>query len=126
MTNFPSTTPALSTECLALSLNPESDLVRERDIAIVPLVADPFARGKRSFKAILSMSYAMPVVGSPIRMNKELIDHGRDGFLASPAEEWEACLTKLVDDPGLRVRMGECAREKIIRAYSVERTYPRL
>jgi Glycosyl transferases group 1 len=126
ITSVPFHSPSLPTEFVPWSLDKEEELIRESDIGIMPLVAEPFARGKCSFKAILCMSYGIPVVISPVGMNKHLVEHGWDGFLASTPQEWETSIATLVLDVNLRTTMGLRAHEKIATEYSVQRTYPRL
>jgi hypothetical protein len=106
------------------SLEEESELVRSFDIGVMPLVDDPFSRGKCAFKAILSMSFGVPVVISPVGMNAELVRDGWNGFLASTHEEWERALVQLVSDHQLRAQLGTNAYETIEAGYSTERTYP--
>ena len=45
-------------------------------------------------------------VVSPVGVNCEIIDHGRNGFCATTPEEWHATLRQLVDDPGIAARLG--------------------
>lgn len=63
-----------------------------------------------------------PVVASDIRGNRELVDHGRTGFLVKlgDATGLAAALEKLAVDQELRVAMGSAGRVKI-QDYSLER-----
>jgi glycosyltransferase involved in cell wall biosynthesis len=94
------------------------DLKRIR-IGVMPLPNDEWANGKCGFKAIQYMSLQIPPVISPVGMNCQLVDDGKDGFLAADENEWFTCLEKLINDPSLRRSMGELARQKIITHYSV-------
>jgi glycosyltransferase involved in cell wall biosynthesis len=126
ITSVPFHSPSLPTEFVPWSLDKEEELIREADIGIMPLIDEPFTRRKCSFKAILCMSYGIPVVISPVGMNKYLVDHGWNGFLATTPQEWETSIGTLVLDANLRTTMGLRAHEKIATGYSVEHTYPRL
>jgi len=74
-----------------------------------------------------AMSCALTVVASDIPANREIIDEGKDGFLFSFERQEE--LAKIIkralldkDDKGVVGRMGEAAREKIVRNYSISAT----
>lgn len=59
-----------------------------------------------------------PVVGTDIPGNREIVRHGENGFLV-PVKDPEALaetLIKLIEDPGLRRRMGECGRRMVLES----------
>ena len=95
------------------------------DIGIMPLLDSPFARGKCAFKLIQCMAAGLPVAASPVGSNVEVVEHGKNGFLAATDDEWRSALRLLLDDPELRRRMGEHGRDLVRRNYSVEATWPR-
>ena len=68
------------------------------DVGVMPLVDSPWARGKCSYKLLQYMAAELPVVASPVGMNAELVDHGRNGLLAATATAWERALEQLVTD----------------------------
>lgn len=90
------------------------------DIGIYPLSDTMWARGKAAFKAIQFMSMGIPVVASPVGMNKELIQDGVNGFLAASDEEWVNKISSLIKDEGLRQRIGLAGRKTIEEHYSVK------
>jgi glycosyltransferase involved in cell wall biosynthesis len=64
-----------------------------------------------------AMALGLPVVASAIPGNRDLVSHGRTGFLAkSEVELFEYCL-KLIDDPSLRRRLGESGQERVRREF---------
>jgi glycosyltransferase involved in cell wall biosynthesis len=89
------------------------------DIGIMPMPDDEWSKGKCGFKGIQYMALAIPTVMSPVGMNAEIIDHGRNGFLASSEDEWVARLTELVESPELRARLGSAGRQTVVSRYSV-------
>jgi glycosyltransferase involved in cell wall biosynthesis len=116
----------LPTENTTWTLEGEAEAVRSFDIGLMPLVDDPFSRGKSAFKAVLCMSYGIPVVISPVGVNAELVRNGWNGFLASTPEEWTGAISALAEDHELRARLGLNAFRTIEDRFSTERAYPRL
>jgi glycosyltransferase involved in cell wall biosynthesis len=114
----------LRTEFTPWSLKSERDVVSTFDIGIMPLVDDPYSRGKCAFKAILCMSYGVPVVISPVGLNAELVKHGWNGFLASTSAEWAEGIARLVEDHELRAQLGSNAFRTIENGFSTARAYP--
>lgn len=65
-----------------------------------------------------AMSLGKPVICSPLPAYKEIIQDGVNGFICDGIEAWEDCLTQL-ENPELRAKMGEAARETALR-FSIE------
>jgi glycosyltransferase involved in cell wall biosynthesis len=65
-------------------------------------------------------SSARPVVGTDIPGNREIVIDGKNGFmvpLKNPQALAEA-LIRLIEDPGLRRRMGECGRKMVLESFT--------
>jgi glycosyltransferase involved in cell wall biosynthesis len=107
---------------------PAAELVflQETDIGIMPLPDDEWTRGKCGLKALTAMASGAPTVVSPVGVNVEIVQHEQGGLLARTPEEWEAALGRLVEDPALRRRLGEAARQTVVDRYSVQRWAPEL
>ena len=104
----------------------EIALIQSMDIGIMPLPDEPWARGKCGYKLIQYMACGLPVIASPVGVNADIVDHGKNGFLASTPQEWAEAIAALVDDNALRLAMGAAGRRKIERAYSLAVHGPRL
>ena len=89
------------------------------DIGIMPLPDDEWAKGKCGFKALQYMALQIPTVASPIGVNTQIIRHGENGFLCSNPQEWENCISILVENKELRDSMGITGRKNVIDHYSV-------
>jgi glycosyltransferase involved in cell wall biosynthesis len=61
----------------------------------------------------------IPAVVSPVGVNKEIINDGNNGFLASSKPQWSAKLEKLIENEGLRKEMGQKGRKTVVEHYSV-------
>ncbi|MFW5663592.1 MAG: glycosyltransferase family 4 protein [bacterium] len=88
------------------------------DIGIMPLPDDAWSRGKCGFKGLQYMALGKPAVMSPVGVNTEIIEHGRNGFLAQTHEEWEKTLSQLIDNPSLRKKIGEQGRKTVVERFS--------
>lgn len=100
--------------------------VQKMDIGIMPVWDGPFQRGKCGYKLIQYMACGLPVVASPIGVNREIVGEGENGFLVDTLDEWRATLTRLVLDPALRRRLGEAGRLRVEQQYSLKVHAPRL
>jgi glycosyltransferase involved in cell wall biosynthesis len=100
--------------------------VKRFTIGIMPLLDLPFQRGKSGFKLIQYMACGLPVVGSPVGVNSQIIDHGENGFLATDPGEWGRALERLIAVPDLRGTLGENGRRKAVERYSLRSEAPRL
>jgi len=75
-----------------------------------------------------AMSYGLPVIASNIGGLTEVVDHGVTGFLTEPGDAGDLArkMKLLWDRPELCRKMGQAAREKVIREYSEDVYYKRL
>jgi glycosyltransferase involved in cell wall biosynthesis len=118
--------PDLDVDCRAWAERSEVSDLAECSVGIMPLFDAPWERGKCGYKIIQYMACGLPVVASPVGVNTEIIEHGRDGFLATTLEEWSDAIERLLSDPGLAARMGAAGRRKIEGRYSLQVAAPRL
>jgi len=110
----------LDVEFRRWSLESEVDCFSGISIGLMPLEDTAWARGKCAFKAIQYMALGCPAVVSPVGMNREVVRHGENGFLADADEEWIEALDRLLSDPELTARMGDRARRDVVRDYSLK------
>lgn len=106
------------------SLAAEVELFNGCDVGVYPLADDEWSKGKCGFKAIEFMSCGVPVVAAAVGVNREIIQDGVNGFLASTEQEWVEKLGRLLAEPELRRRFGEAGRRTIEQRYSLRQTAP--
>lgn len=94
--------------------------LQEFDIGIMPLVYNEWSKGKCSMKGIQYMGLGIATVMTNIGTNKEVIQHGENGFLADTSAEWVDCLSILIDDLLLRNKMGMAGRKTVEEKYSLQ------
>jgi glycosyltransferase involved in cell wall biosynthesis len=113
-------------EVIAWSEDTEVDAIQSMDIGVMPLPDTPWARGKCGYKLIQYMACGLPVVASPVGVNKEIVEHGVNGFLAESDAEWRTAIEALLSDADLRRRMGAAGRKKVEDSYSLQVWGPRV
>ncbi len=101
------------------SLEGEKVEISKFDVGVMPLEDTPFARGKCGLKILQYMAAGVPVVASPVGVNREIIRDGVNGFLARNEKEWEEKLTLLVADERLREKFGREGRKTVEEKYSL-------
>lgn len=105
----------------------ESDVgsFQSLDIGVYPLPSDERAMAKTPFKTIQYMSVGIPVVASRVGGNKEIIEDGKNSFLATTENEWIEKLVTLIKDENLRKSIGLAGRKTVEERYSVKVNAPR-
>lgn len=104
----------------------EVEQITGLDVGIMPLPDAPWERGKCGYKLIQYMGCWLPVVAAPVGVNREIVEHGHNGFLADTPVAWEQALGALVGDAGMRERMGAAGRARVVRDFSVQANAPLL
>ncbi len=112
--------PLLETEALAWDETTEVNELNSFDIGIMPLLDDEWANGKCGLKGLSYMACGVATVMSEVGVNKNIISHGKNGFLANNDYEWYNFLCELIENKNLRLKIGENGRETVVREYSVE------
>jgi colanic acid/amylovoran biosynthesis glycosyltransferase len=99
------------------------DLYRQADVFALA----SFAEGVPGV-LMEAMSMGIPCVATWITGVPELIRNGRDGLLAAPSDVagFADLLDSLVTDAGLRKRVGEAGRERIMEQFHLEKNCQRL
>jgi glycosyltransferase involved in cell wall biosynthesis len=113
-------------ETIPWSEDTEVAQLAQFDLGIMPLPDEDWERGKCGYKLIQYMASGLPVVASPVGVNREIVSVGESGFLVSSAEEWYQALKALLSDRGMRNEFGSAGRFKVERCYCLEVTSPML
>jgi len=93
------------------------DLVNS-DIGLAPLPDDNFTKGKCGFKILQYAAASLPVVASPVGVNAGIARSGINGFLAETPQHWFDGISRLIENPELRRKIGQQAK-KTVRDYDV-------
>ncbi|MEM8938758.1 MAG: glycosyltransferase family 4 protein [Bacteroidota bacterium] len=105
-----------------LSWNSATELedLMELAIGIMPLPDSAWTRGKCGMKALQYMGLEIATIISPIGVNKEIIQDGENGFLASSTKDWVEKISLLIENADLRKRLGKAGRETVAKYFSLE------
>jgi glycosyltransferase involved in cell wall biosynthesis len=113
-------------EAIAWTEETEVPSLNGFDIGIMPLPDAPWERGKCGYKLVQYMACGLPVVASPVGVNREIVAVGESGLLAETETQWEEALERLIADTALRVRMGEAGRRRVEQQFCLQVQGPRL
>ena len=103
----------------------EIEYLRELDIGVMPLVQDPWSEGKCGLKILQYFGVAVPVVCTPVGVNKDVVREGFNGYFAASPDEWMKKLSLLIEDKEKRKTMGVRGREIVFTSFSLESCAPR-
>jgi len=101
-------------------------LLSEVDVNLAVLVPGEMNDCKSEIKWLEAAVSGVPSVVSASARYREVVRDGVDAVLAQTSAEWREALFRLVDDPGLRDRIGARARERARSDYSLAATAARL
>jgi glycosyltransferase involved in cell wall biosynthesis len=90
------------------------------DIGVYPLVNNDFNSFKCGFKALEYMAMKIPVVSSPITVNKEIVLDNENGFLVESTNDWVDAIENLISNKQMRTSFGVNGFNKIISEYSTK------
>jgi glycosyltransferase involved in cell wall biosynthesis len=102
----------------------EIDDIQTFDLGIMPLPDTPWCRGKSGYKLIQYLACGRPAVASPVGANRDIIEDGRDGLLASTTTEWVRAIDELAGAPERRREMGRTGRLKVEQRFSLSTAAP--
>jgi glycosyltransferase involved in cell wall biosynthesis len=118
--------PGVTVQHEPWALDREVQLFNTCDVGVYPLDDDEWSKGKCGFKAIEFMACGVPVVAAAVGVNRELVQDGRNGFLAASEDEWVEKLSRLLSDAQLRRQFAETGRRTIEAHYSLRVNAPKL
>lgn len=89
-------------------------------IGVMPLTKTYWENGKCGFKLIQYMASGLPVIGSDLPANKEIIENKINGYVAYNEEDWFSNLDFLLSNHDTCLKMGEKSRQRVEQAYSYQ------
>jgi glycosyltransferase involved in cell wall biosynthesis len=91
------------------------------DFGLMPLTDGPWERGKCAYKLLQYAAAGLPVIGSPVGVNREVIERF-EGLGPTTESEWADALESMVSEPAsARAGRGRAARDAVTEHYSFRR-----
>lgn len=118
--------PGVKVETMPWTEATEFDNISACEIGVMPLLDSPWEQGKCGYKLIQYMACGLPVVASNVGVNSEIVQPGKNGFLAGTSAEWVSALGELLERHGLRHALGRAGRASVERTYCIQKTGPHL
>jgi len=112
--------PAEKVRFIPWSMEEEVSVLHSMSVGIMPLAEDKWSRGKCAFKMLQYMGVGLPVIVSPVGMNREVLDKGDVGLAASSPDEWYEALVTLYKDRSLQVKSGLEGRKVVEQFYNAD------
>jgi len=93
--------------------------VAQADINLSVLAPSLLTDAKSEIKWMEAAMFAIPSVVSPTATHRDVVEDGVTGMLAADTAGFVSAILSLVDDPSLRQRIGEAARQRVLRDYAL-------
>ncbi|MDA9355388.1 glycosyltransferase family 4 protein [Amylibacter sp.] len=98
----------------------ENEIINSFDVGVMPLIDEPFERGKCGFKLLQYMAVGLPVIASSVGVNSKIIDHEINGFLAFNNADWELLINNFMHlTQSEKFELGSAGRLKIENNYNL-------
>jgi len=94
--------------------------LEEIDIGIMPLPQDEWSKGKCGLKGLVYLAMEIPAVLENHGANKEIIQDGVNGFLASNENEWIEKLFLLIENESLRKEFSQKGKVMLDEKYAIK------
>lgn len=96
-------------------------VIQEFSAGLMPLEDNAYTRGKCSFKMLQYMACGIPVLVSPVGMNRTLLKKSEIGFGAETDAAWTTALETLLHQPGFCKTAGANGRKLVEQEYSLKK-----
>lgn len=108
---------------LKWNLNTEVNNILKIDIGLMPLDESDASKGKGGFKLIQYMGLGIVSIASDVTINKEIVNHEKNAYLASGPKDWYNTIEKILLNKIDMAKMGREAKKQISSKYSFEANF---
>jgi hypothetical protein len=99
----------------------EKSIADHMDVGIMPLQDNPYQTAKCGAKLVQYMAAGLPVIATPIGVNRDLVINEVTGCWATGPGDWRQAIHLLAEQETLRATFGRAGREHVMRNYSIAR-----
>ena len=99
----------------------EKSIADHMDIGLMPLQDEPYLAAKCGAKLVQYMAAGLPVIATPVGVNRDLVVDGVTGCWAAGPDDWRQAIHRLAEQETLRAAFGQAGRELVVRSYSIAR-----
>lgn len=104
----------------------ENELINNFSVGLMPLEDNDWTKGKCSYKMLQYMACGIPVIVSPVGMNKQLLAAGDIGYAATKTQDWVIAITEIKNNKVDAIQKGHNGRELVERDYSCTVLTPKI
>jgi glycosyltransferase involved in cell wall biosynthesis len=104
----------------------EVNCLQQMDVGLMPLPDTEWNRGKCAFKMLQYMACGLPVIVSPVGMNREVLGLGELGMAAASRDDWMDALLLLYRELDRGHRMGRNGRNIVLRYFDRKIITPKI
>lgn len=112
--------PSVEVKYIPWQLETQEKEIAAFDIGVMPLPKNKHTEGKCGYKALQYMAAAVPPIVSDVGINRDIVEHGKEGLVVSSADGFYNAIRTLIHDKNQRKEMGWNARKKAEKNFSVE------
>jgi glycosyltransferase involved in cell wall biosynthesis len=94
------------------------EIVRALDVLLLPSWQEPFGRA-----LVEAMALEVPVVATAVGGPREIVEDGREGYLAEPCQPqaWAEAIRRVLSSPDHGAAMGRAGRSRVEREFTFSR-----
>lgn len=100
----------------------EAEHIGGAHVGVMPLTDELYAQGKCGCKALQYMAAGRPAIVAPVGVNVDIVQHGKNGLLATTDDEWVEAFEKLASSPELRRELARAGRRTVEEGFTAERS----
>jgi len=112
--------PSAKVQFIAWTKENEATSLHLMSVGIMPLIDDRWTRGKCSFKMLQYMAVGLPVIVSPVGMNRDILEKGDIGFGVTSQQQWYESLKNLYNNWELQKQSGRSGRQIVEQFYNAD------
>jgi len=109
--------PPEKINCRRWSPHAESNFLNTMDVGLMPMPDTAWTRGKCAYKMLLYMATGVPVIVSPVGMNRDVLAMGDVGLSARTDDEWYEALVYIYRHRTSAATMGKTGRGVILNHF---------